>query len=308
VQPVTPDIAASDAQSNAEPAVGRGGIVLPRFLRRPFRVSMRFIQDGRWLSPRIAAAFTIAVIGGGTAAGVIHGGRGDELVARATAILGFRIADIDIKGTKEISRIDVLTNIDLGTERSLFSFDAHKARDDLSRLSWVRDVSVSKVYPDKLVITIAERTPFAVWQNGQALYVVARDGAEIGPYDDRFAGLPLVVGKGAATRAAEMVASVNRFPELAGRFKAFIRVGDRRWNLQTRDDVVVMLPEHDEMSGLAELARLQREDAILSRAVKTIDLRLPDRLVMRLWSEAAKAHREMVENSIKRAKARERDI
>ncbi|MCB1465456.1 MAG: FtsQ-type POTRA domain-containing protein [Nitratireductor sp.] len=308
MQPVMPEIAAGKGKSTAGPITDRGGLVLPRFLRRPFRISMRFIQEGRWMSPRIVTVFTLLVVGGGTAAGVIHGGQADAMIARATAFLGFRVADIEIKGIKEISRIDILTNIDLGVERSLFSFDVHAAREDLKRLPWVRDVAVSKAYPDKLVVEIVERKPFAVWQNGQALYVVGRDGTEIGPYDDRFAGLPLVVGKGAAARAAEMVAATDRFPELAGRIKAYVRVGDRRWNLQARDDIVVMLPEHDEMTGLAELARLQREEAILSRAARSIDLRLPDRLVMRLWPQAAEAHREAVEASMKQAKAREHDI
>ncbi|MEC9343378.1 MAG: cell division protein FtsQ/DivIB, partial [Pseudomonadota bacterium] len=141
-----------------------------------------------------------------------------------------------------------------------------------------------------------------------ALYVVARDGTEIVPYDDRFAGLPLVVGKGAAERAAEMVAAVERFPELAGRMKAYIRVGDRRWNLQTSDGILVMLGEQDEKTGLAELARLEREEAILSRAVRIVDLRLPDRLVLRLWPEAARAHAEAVETRIKQAKAGGQEI
>ena len=125
MQPVMPEIAAGKGKSTAGPITDRGGLVLPRFLRRPFRISMRFIQEGRWMSPRIVTVFTLLVVGGGTAAGVIHGGQADAMIARATAFLGFRVADIEIKGIKEISRIDILTNIDLGVERSLFSFDVH---------------------------------------------------------------------------------------------------------------------------------------------------------------------------------------
>ena len=105
-----------------------------------------------------------------------------------------------------------------------------------------------------------------------------------------------------------MIAAVERYPELAGRIKAFVRIGDRRWNLKTSNNLVVMLPEHEEMASLAELARLEREDAIFGRAIKSIDLRLADRLVLRMWPEAAEAHREAVEASIKRGKTKERDI
>lgn len=296
------------ADAAAALADERSGFVLPRLLRRPFRVCLRFINHGIAFSPRMVAAAGILVVGGAAAAGVVHGGRADDLIAQASALAGFRIADIEINGTREVSRIDVLTNIDLGTERSLFSFDVHKARDDLKRLAWVRDAAVSKAYPDRLIVDIVERRPFAVWQNGQALYVVGRDGTEIVPFDDRFAGLPLVVGKGGARRGAELIAAVERFSELAGKVKAYIRVGDRRWNLQFANGVTVLLPEFDETEGLARLARLEREEAILSRAVQSIDLRLPDRLVVRLQPDAAASRRDAVEDMIKQAKAREKGI
>jgi len=281
-------------------------IVLPRLLRRPFRALLRMLNHGIAIPPRVMVATGAVILVGGSVAGFVAGGHADNLIARVSAEAGFRISDIRIEGVREISRIDVLTNIDLGPERSLFSFDAHKAREELKRLSWVHDVTVMKSYPASLVINIVERTPFAIWQNGQALFVVARDGAEIVPFDERFAGLPLVVGTGAAPLAAELIAAVTRYPELSGMVKAHVRVGDRRWNLELADGVTVMLPEFDMVDGLTELARLVREDAILGRAIVAIDLRLPDRTVVQLTPEAAKARREAIDQQIRQAANRDK--
>ena len=284
-----------------------GGIVLPRFLRWPVRHAARLLNGGFSLSLRKVAGLTLAVIVSGGAAGLVQGGQADEMLAGATAWAGFRIADVEIEGVKEISRIDVLTNIDLGAERSLFSFDVHKARDELKRLAWASDVSVSKAYPDKVVVKVVERKPFAIWQNGQALFLVERDGHEIVPYDDRFAGLPLIVGKGANSEAAALIAAVERHGELAGQVKAYVRVADRRWNLTLNNGVSVLLPETGAEQQLAALAAMQREERIFDRAVERIDLRFGDRVVVRLTPGAAAQRKTIMDTRIEQLKKQARE-
>ncbi len=224
----------------------------------------------------------------------MESGFGQRLVAQTTALAGFRIATIDISGIEQVSRIDVLTKIDLGAERSLFSFDAYKARKELKKLPWVAEARVSKSYPDKLVIALTERKPFAVWQNNGELWLMERDGAAIVPFEERFASLPHVVGAGAGPKAAAFVAMVGRQPQIAAHVVAYVLVGDRRWDLLLDNGVTVMLPEFGEEAELVELARLEREQAILSRDVTEIDMRLPDRLVLRLSPDAAERRRQIL--------------
>ncbi|GIL01055.1 MAG: cell division protein FtsQ [Alphaproteobacteria bacterium] len=292
------------ARSPAQDAAVAGGLVLPRALRRPYRMLLRLLSDGVALSPRRVAVAAGVVVAGATAAGIANSGQADDLLASMSVMAGIRVDDIEINGIRRVSRIDVLTNIDLGPDRSLFAFDVAQAREDLKRLAWVRDASVAKAYPDRLVINIVEREPFAIWQNGQALYVVGRDGTEIEPFDERYSGLPLVVGKGAAAHGAELIAAVDRHPELAGTVRAYVRVGDRRWNLQLANGITVLLPEFEISAGLAELARLVREESAFDRAIESIDLRLADRTVLRLSPEAAEARKETIEQRIKQASRR----
>jgi cell division protein FtsQ len=278
---------ATDIETRPEGTADGGGLVLPRLLRKPVRHVMRLHSTGILYRPRtIAAAIIVAVIAGGSAYG-IQSGLADRLIAQGTAFAGFKIADIDINGVKEVSRIDILTNIDLGTERSLFSFDVFSARKALRQLPWVSEARVAKAYPDRLVIDIIERVPFAVWQNKGELWLVERDGHMIAPFEERFAGLPLVVGAGATGNAAEFIAKLGRHPELAALVKAYVRVGERRWNLVLENGVTILLPEGREEEQLAELARIDREQALLSRDISEIDMRLPDRLVVRLGEAAA---------------------
>jgi cell division protein FtsQ len=279
---------APDLQMQAAPVADAGGLVLPRFLRKPVRHFSRIFSREALLQPRMitgAAGLVVLLAGSGY---LVQSGLGERMVAQATAFAGFKIEDIEINGIKQVSRIDVLTNIDLGVERSLFSFDVHAARKALRDLPWVSEARVAKAYPDRLVINIVEKVPFAVWQNNGELWLTERDGRKIVPFEEeRFAGLPLIVGAGAGEKAAEFLAIIGRHPMLAERVSAHVRVGERRWNLIMDNGVTVMLPEGREEAELGELARIEAKSPVLSRDIGEVDMRLPDRLIVRLTPEAA---------------------
>ena len=62
---------------------------------------------------------------------------------------------------------------------------------------------------------------------------------------------------------------------------AAVRVGGRRWNLRLNNGADVLLPEGAEAPAMARLMELQTAQALLDRPVQALDLRLPDRLVVR---------------------------
>jgi cell division protein FtsQ len=112
--------------------------------------------------------------------------------------------------------------------------------------------------------------------------VIDRSGAVIpGARAKRFAGLPLVVGEGAAPEAAALLDMLRQEPELQSLVVAAVRVGTRRWNLRLEGGVEVRLPETDPAEAWRQFAELEREHGLLDRDVVAIDLRLPGRLVVR---------------------------
>ena len=60
-----------------------------------------------------------------------------------------------------------------------------------------------KLYPDRIVIDIVERTPAALWQKDGEVRTIAADGAVIDSLrDSASTALPFVVGDGANERLA----------------------------------------------------------------------------------------------------------
>ena len=116
----------------------------------------------------------------------------------------------------------------------------------------------------------------------------------------RFLSLPLVVGKGADTQARDFLALLARYPQINSVTKAAIYVGERRWNLLTKDGLDIRLPEHDVSNALAILSKLDQEDHLFSRDIVAIDMRLTDRLTVQLSDDAAKAREDQLKKSTKK--------
>jgi cell division protein FtsQ len=128
-----------------------------------------------------------------------------------------------------------------------------------------------------------------LWQHEGRLQLIDDVGSVI-PVTrlDRFAKLPLVVGPDAATDAAALLAMLAKEPDLDRRVTAAVRVGGRRWNLRIDGRIDVLLPADDPAAAWAALAHVERSSAILDRDVGAVDMRLPDRLIVRVTPQAPK--------------------
>jgi len=267
-----------------------GGFVLPRMLRKPARFLSRLVSGDVETPPFAMLALSAALIGSFSLYGVAVGGHTPAVVQAVTARTGFAVNEIRVSGNVETSEIDIFDRVGLDGWTSLVGFDVQEARARIESLPWVESVAVRKVYPSTLEVKVVERTPFAIWQQGSVLSLIEADGRVIAPLSgSRHAALPLVVGRGADTPAADFVARVAAYPDLAARVRGYVRVSERRWDLRLDNGVTVKLPEHGADAALAELVALDARHGLLSRDIETVDMRLADRLVVKLSPDAATA-------------------
>ncbi|MGP0091729.1 MAG: cell division protein FtsQ/DivIB [Xanthobacteraceae bacterium] len=207
--------------------------------------------------------------------------------------LGFRITTYALSGQNQLSQDDILAGAGVSASSSLLLLDVEAARAKLKANPWIADATVLKLYPGRLQITVTERRPFALWQKDGKVSVIAEDGTVLEPYvTRRLAFMPLVVGEGAELRAKEFLALLDRYPDIRDAVRASILVAERRWNLRLKNGVDVRLPEFNVEKALAALVALDHEKKLLSRDITAVDLRLADRVTVRLSEAAAKAREE----------------
>ena len=264
--------------------------------RPPGRLSLIFngIREGH-LPKLLVAASSATLISAAIVYGLAVGGHfaaaGAYVVSKvdtAIAGVGFRLAEVTVEGRERTSRADVLAALNVEQGQSIFDVDLVRARENLLRLDWVADVTVTRVLPDRVHVQLVERRPYAVWQRGGQLAVVDQNGRPITEEGvDAYGHLPFFVGHGAAGAAADLTELVSQWPELQARIRAYVRVGDRRWNLRLENGVDVMLPEVGLEAALADLVSIDEAHRLMARDIEAIDMRLSDRFTVRLSPDAA---------------------
>jgi cell division protein FtsQ len=259
-----------------------------------FRVYERKRTPG-WLDGLSAFRFRLALRAGAVAvlglvmvAGLWRGGhleyegsKWQMLPGKAAGLVGLAAEDISITGLEHHEPEALLAAIGVQPGVSLIGFDAGRARRILEGLDWIESAKVQRLFPNQLAVEVKEREPFAIWQRGEAYYVIDRTGSAMsGLAASKLVRLPLVTGEGANTAAADLINQVSAYPDILLQLKAAARVGKRRWTLYLDSGITVQLPERDWQEALRMADELNRTQQLLSRGIRSVDLRLAGRVIV----------------------------
>ena len=203
------------------------------------------------------------------------------LIAASTE-LGFRVEEILVVGRRETTRKELLGAVRLVRGAPILAFDLEVAKKRLEALPWIKTASVGRMLPDTVMLNVEERRPLALWQHKGVFALIDTDGEVIMKENlDRFSDLLVVVGPDAPLHAAKLLQVLATEPQLMDWVEAAIRVGGRRWNLRLKNDIDVRLPEENTAKAWSRLAEYEKNHRVLERDVQILDLRLPDRLIVR---------------------------
>ena len=212
--------------------------------------------------------------------------------ASSMASYGIKIEKIEILGTVQLTKAEVLAASGLAPGQPLMGFDGSTIRRTLLALPWVQEAVVERRPPAIVSIKITERTPVALWRES-----TARNSGESYVYIDSF-GRPLVyegampgqrilheklirfVGVGANQMADSLHLMLKVEPVMAGRVTQAEWVGGRRWNLIIDNRLLVKLPELKAANSWSKLAELEAKYKICDRQIAVIDLRQLDRMIV----------------------------
>ena len=206
-----------------------------------------------------------------------------------------RLNEVYIRGRSKTTQKEILDTLKIERGMPITAVDLPKSREDVQRLPWVKTVQIERRLPHILYIRLTERTPVAIWQNKGLYRPVDSDGQPIETFVQKLDGLPLVVGSDAPEKTPELLTFLAQEPELNERVKAAVRKGQRRWDILLDDiekGITIRLPEKDPASAWGRLANLNRTERLLERKITLVDLRQPDKLVIRLEEDARKKEKK----------------
>ena len=106
----------------------------------------------------------------------------------------FQVSKIVIKGTEQCNPKDIEKFSNLTYNKCIFTIDLLNLHQKIKSIGWVNTVSVRRILPNTLQVTIQERVPFGIIRADQH-YLVDNKGVVIAPIQDQKAwNLPLITG------------------------------------------------------------------------------------------------------------------
>lgn len=230
---------------------------------------------------------TAAVIGGLVAMGV------PQMTGMATAHglgqMGFVVHNIQLTGLKQVDRDTVYRIVSEAHGQDMPLVDLTKLRAELLQLGWIEDARVSRRLPDTLAIDLVERVPAAVLQRNQQLFLIDDKGHVLSAVDPHTmpVSLPLVIGDGVEAHVGQLQALIASQAPLKQLIDGATWVGQRRWDLRFQSGETLSLPEGDDeaLKALALFAKKDQEARLLGQGYVRIDMRDPNRMVVRTSSD-----------------------
>ena len=205
----------------------------------------------------------------------------------------FMVNLVSIDGASPELADAVRAKLGLKLPQSALDLDLDAIRISAENLDAVARAVVRIGASNVLQITITERQPAWVWRSDAGLILLDETGHRIAGLAERAdrADLPLVAGQGADQAISEARALLQAASPFASRIRGLIRIGTRRWDLVLDRDQRILLPAENPFVAMQGLIALNAAENLLERDLLMVDLRNPQRPVLRLAPPALDALR-----------------
>jgi cell division protein FtsQ len=221
--------------------------------------------------------------------------KAERAAGSAVGKAGFTVSGYQIAGINHMNRAlidDVVTDelhraaAEAGSDKAPQALvNVSEIRNRLLGFGWIKDARVSHRLPDTLVIDIVERTPAALWQNEGRLALIDNEGVVLDRVPvDKMPDLPLLIGPGANSQEQQLDRLIAAVPTLKPQLASATWIGGRRWDFNFQSGETLALPEGEESAkaALIKFARVDKETGLLGRGIVRFDLRVPDKMIVRL--------------------------
>ena len=160
-------------------------------------------------------------------------------------------SSIEIEGNSHLTRAQLLSIFGGDVERNIFTVSLAERRAELERLPWVEHATVMRLLPNRMRVSITERTPVAFVRQGNHIGLVDANGVLLDMPTDAPANthysFPVVTGIGMdeplSTRAARMKIFARFTSELDAEGEK-ISQNLSEVDLSNPEDVRALIPDH----------------------------------------------------------------
>ena len=193
-----------------------------------------------------------------------------------------KVASIDGSSDELANEIREILPLDFPV--SYFDLDIKYLHKIVNEIPAVASAAIKISAGGVLQINVAEKSPAFIWRKGNVMSVIDETGSFIRIANSRvdYPKLPLVVGETADLAVSEISSLMQANEYFKDHVRAFIRVGERRWDLILENNVRIMLPQREFLAAFDRLMLMNEAGSLLSGRLSNIDMRLVVRPTVRV--------------------------
>ena len=193
-----------------------------------------------------------------------------------------KVASIDGSSDELANEIREILPLDFPV--SYFDLDIKYLHKVVNEIPAVASAAIKISAGGVLQINVAEKSPAFIWRKGNVMSVIDETGSLIRIANSRvdYPKLPLVVGEAADLAVSEISSLMQANEYFKDHVRAFIRVGERRWDLILENNVRIMLPQREFLAAFDRLMLMNEAGSLLSGRLSNIDMRLVVRPTVRV--------------------------
>lgn len=199
----------------------------------------------------------------------------------------FPIKEVKIAGMQHVNHDEVQRLLIPLVNKGFFAVSVEHIKESVAQFPWVADASVRRVWPNQIIIQVAEKSPLARWNEGKLL---STSGQLFSPARDTYpVGLPQFIGpEGVQLKMMENYAQVNNvLASLHVKITRFEMSPVHAWSLTLNNGIKLQIGQKDILTRVADFVKVYPK-IIGDRAseVDCVDLRYSNGLAVR-WKTIA---------------------
>ena len=193
-----------------------------------------------------------------------------------------RVASVDGASDELAHEIREIMPLDFPV--SYFDLDIKYLHKVLNDIPAVASAAIKVTVSGVLQIDISERIPAFIWRKDDVISVIDEKGEFIRLATSRldYPELPLVIGEAANLSIADISSLMEDNQYFLDQVRAFVRVGERRWDLVLDNNLRIMLPQAEFLAAFDRLMLMSQSGSLFSNQLSSIDMRLVERPTVRV--------------------------
>ena len=207
----------------------------------------------------------------------------EESTALYKGLTELSISRILVTGAQEPLKKEITILIQNATTEGYSALKAQALREKIQSINKVEKAFVKFSTDGLVMVNVLEREEAVVFFNNDFYEVLDSKGVILSVSTDYvgLSGFPLLVGKDGSKNINALLSLVDDIGSFKSDVLYYEWVGERRWNIHMKNDLLIKLPENNLSKGLELMRTFLHETNNLLKPIGSVDLRNIDKPIIK---------------------------